>query len=134
MREFLGPSILAEHQELLRTMGRNREINRIDDLRVRRLEFVHLCCPAEVDRQEVTALITFEAKVFFVDERNGAFLRGSQKVIPYQEFWVFRRHGESWRLVTIDRSHDSDRLMAANHVDGMTDLERCNAEEGVIAL
>jgi hypothetical protein len=128
VRELLGPSILAQHEELLRAMARNLEINRIEDLRVRRLEFVHLWCPAEADRHEVTALITFEAKVYFVNERNGAFLRGSQKVIPYQEFWVFRRHGEAWRLVTIDRSHDSDRLAAANRVDGMTSVERRNAE------
>jgi predicted lipid-binding transport protein (Tim44 family) len=130
VRAFLGPTILAHHEELLRSMGRNREINRIEDPRVLRLEFVHVWCSPEADREEVTALITFEAKVYFVNERNRAFLRGSQKVIPYQEFWVFRRQGETWRLVTIERSHDSDRLNAANHIDGMTDLDRCNAEQG----
>jgi predicted lipid-binding transport protein (Tim44 family) len=134
VRASLGPSILAQHEELLRAMGRNREINRIEDLRVRRLEFVHVECPPEADRHEVTALITFEARVYFVNERSGVFLRGSQKVLPYQEFWVFRRHGDAWRLVTIDRSHESSRLEAANRVDGMTDVDQRNAEEGVIAL
>jgi hypothetical protein len=134
VNNLLGTSILAQHEELLRAMRRNCEINCIEDLRIRRLEFVHVACPAETDRQEVTALITFEARVYFVNDRNGAFLGGSQKILPYQEFWIFRRHGQAWRLATIDRSHDSDRLMAANYVEGMKDLDRSNAEEGVIAL
>jgi hypothetical protein len=133
VRALLSPSILAEHEELLRAMRRNREINRIEDLRVRWLEFVHVWCPAEAARHEVTALITFEAKVYFVRDRNGAFLRGSQKVIPYQEFWIFRRHGDRWQLASIDR-HESDRLEAANRVDGMRDVDRRNAEQGVIVL
>jgi predicted lipid-binding transport protein (Tim44 family) len=134
VRELLGPSILAQHEEMLQAMSRCGEINRIEELRVRRLEFVQVWCPADADRHEVTALITFEARVYFCDDRHGAFLRGSHKVIPYQEFWVFRRHGNLWRLVSIDRSHDWTRLEAANRVDSMTDLERRNAEEGVIVL
>ena len=125
---------MAEHEKLLRAMIRNHQINRLEDLHLRRLEFVHLWCPEETDRHEVTALITFEEKVYFVSDRTGAFLRGSQKVIPYQEFWVFGRCGESWRLVKIERSHESNRLEAANRVDGLSDLERRNAEEGVICI
>jgi predicted lipid-binding transport protein (Tim44 family) len=134
VRDLLGPSILAKHVGLLSQMRRNGEINRIDELRIRRLEFVHVCRPPEPDRHEVTALITFEAKVYFVNEGSGKLLRGSLKVIPYQEFWVFRRNGHSWRLEAIDRSDESDRLTAANDVSGMTDQDRRNAEEGVIAL
>jgi predicted lipid-binding transport protein (Tim44 family) len=134
VRELLGPTLLAQHEELLKAMRRSRQINRIDDLRIRRLEFVHLWCPQETDRQEVTALITFEAKVYFVHERTGAFLHGSHKILPYQEFWIFRRYGEGWRLQVIDRSHESDRLEAANRVDGMTEVDRRNTEEGVIVL
>jgi predicted lipid-binding transport protein (Tim44 family) len=134
VKKLLGPTILAQHEELLRAMSRSGEINRIEDLRVRRLEFVHVWCPADANSHEVTALITFEARVYFCNDRSGAFLRGSPKVIPYQEFWVFRRHGDLWRLVSINRSHDWTRLEAANRVDAMTDLERQNAEEGVIVL
>jgi predicted lipid-binding transport protein (Tim44 family) len=133
VRELLGPSILAQHEQLLRAMSRSGEINCIEDLRVRRLEFVHVWCPADANCHEVTALITFEARVYFCDDRHGAFLRGSQKVIPYQEYWVFRRYGDLWRLVSIDRS-DWNRLEAANRVDSMTDVDLRNAEEGVIAL
>jgi hypothetical protein len=134
VREALGPSLLAEHEAQIRAMRRDRVINRSDDVRLLRLEFVHVWCPTEADRHEVTALLTWEAKVYFVNDRTGAFLRGSQTVIPYQEFWVFRRHGAAWRLQSIDRSHASGRLEAANRVDGMTDVDRRNAENGVIVL
>jgi hypothetical protein len=134
VRGLLGPSILAQHEELVRAMRRDRVINRIQDVRLQRLEFVLVWCPPEADRHEVTALITWEAKVYFVDDRSGAFLRGSQKAIPYQEFWVFRRHGAAWRLQSIERSHASGRLEVANHVDGMTEVDQRNAENGVIVL
>jgi hypothetical protein len=134
VRELLGPSLLSEHEAQLRAMRRDHVINRSDDVRLLRLEFVHVCCPPEADRHEVTALITWEAKCYFVNDRTGAFLRGSQKVIPYQEFWIFRRYDNGWRLQTIDRSHASDRLQAANRVDGMTEVDRRNAENGVIVL
>jgi hypothetical protein len=134
VRDLLGPSILAKHVGLLSAMRRDGEINRIDELRIRRLEFVHVSRPPKADRHEVTALITFEAKVYFVKERSGYFLRGSPKVIPYQEFWVFRRYEGGWRLEAIERSDESDRLTAANDVSGMTERERRNTEEGVIVL
>jgi hypothetical protein len=134
VRELLGPSLVAEHEAQLRAMRRDHVINRLDDVRLQRLEFVHVWCPPEADRHEVTALMTWEAKCYFVDDRNGAFLRGSQKVIPYQEFWVFRRSGAAWRLQAIDRSDASHRLETANRVDGMTEVDQRNAENGVIVL
>jgi predicted lipid-binding transport protein (Tim44 family) len=131
---LLMPVILYQHQGLLRAMRRNREINRIDGLEIGRLEFVHVSCPEETEQQEVTALITFAAKVYFVDERTGAYLRGDRLGRLYQEFWTFRRQGEGWRLQAIARSHESDRLKAENRVAGMTATELRNVQEGVIML
>jgi predicted lipid-binding transport protein (Tim44 family) len=115
---LLGPQILAKHQELLQAMRNNHEINRIEDLRVLRLEFVHVSYPPAPDCQEVTALITFEARVYFVSYGLQTFRHGSTKILPYQEFWVFRRDGTGWRLEAIEQSQKSDRLEAANRVDG----------------
>jgi predicted lipid-binding transport protein (Tim44 family) len=103
VRDLLAPSLLAEHEELLQAMRRDGLINRIESLSVRRLEFVHVFCPEATDRHEVTALITFDAKTYFVDEATGAYVHGSRKALPYQEFWVFNRRGDAWRLRTIDR-------------------------------
>ena len=131
LRELLMPGLYARHEELLRAMRCNGEINRLDDLNLRRLEFVHVFCPKEADTHEVTALITFDARVSFVHDRTGAFLRGSQKVVPYQEFWIFRRQGDTWRLQAIEQSHESDRLQAANRVATMTDENLRNAVDGL---
>ena len=134
VREFLDPSLLAQHEGMLRIMSRDRVINRLQNLRMLRLEFVHLCCPADANSDEVTALVTFEARAYWCNDRDGAFLHGSRSLIPYQEYWVFRRCGNRWRLASIERSHESTRLETVNCVDRMTEVERRNAEDGVIAL
>jgi hypothetical protein len=103
VRDLLVPSLLAEHEGLLQAMRRDGLINRIESLSVRRLEFVHAFCPEAAERQEVTALITFDARVYFVHEGTGQFAYGAQKVLPYQEYWVFCRRGDTWRLGTINR-------------------------------
>jgi hypothetical protein len=84
-------------------------INRLENLGVRRLEFVHVFCPKATDAQEVTALITFDATVYFVDEKTAKYAYGALKVLPYQEYWVFCRRGDTWRLRTIDRDHVDHR-------------------------
>jgi predicted lipid-binding transport protein (Tim44 family) len=134
VRERLLPGILARHEELLRAMRRHREINRVEALHVERLEFVHLSCPEPPGPPELTALITFQAKVYFVDDRTGAYTRGLQRFTWFQEFWVFRRQGDAWRLYAIEQSHESDRLQAENRVAGMSDAELCNLQQGVIML
>jgi predicted lipid-binding transport protein (Tim44 family) len=119
VKDLLSPSLLAQHEELLTEMGRNREVNKIDDLAIQRLEFIHFF---QSDRcAELTALVTFQAKVYFVDERSGAYLRGAREAMLYQEFWTFQRSPGGWRLLQILPSSDSDRLVAANRVAGMTE-------------
>jgi hypothetical protein len=75
--------------------------------------------------------------VYFIGDRFGRLVRGSKKVLPYQEFWVFRRcarPGAAWRLQAIQQSHESNRLAAENHVTGLRDLGACQAGDGVILL
>jgi predicted lipid-binding transport protein (Tim44 family) len=117
LHDLLAPGILAKHEALLLSMRRHAEINRVEDVRITRFEFVHVFCPCDAVRQEVTALITFEARVYFVNEVTSAFLRSSRQVGLYQEFWTFRRHESAWRLRTIEQSHESDRLQAENQIE-----------------
>jgi hypothetical protein len=116
IRDLLMPALRDRHEQLLRAMRRDGLINRIDDLLIRRLEFVHVCCEGDKGETTVTALITFDAKVYFVSAFTGAFVRGSQKVIPYQEFWTFRRDGGVWRLQTIAQSDEARPLAEPNRV------------------
>ncbi len=115
VQNLLEEGLLAEHEALLQCMRRENVLNRLDGLRVRRLEFVHACCPEDADRQEVTALLTFEARSYYVDDRSGDYRGGSHKVIPFQEFWTFRRHGDGWRLHLIERNH-STQLDTPNYL------------------
>lgn len=117
LHDLLTPGIFAKHEALLLSMRQHAEINRVEDVRITRFEFVHVFCPRDAVRQEVTALITFEARVYFVHEDTNAFLRGSRQVGLYQEFWTFRRPESAWRLQTIEQSHESGRLRAENHVE-----------------
>jgi hypothetical protein len=134
VQERLLPSISAEHERRLRSMRQNHEISRIEGLHVGRVDFVQLSCLAPPATPEVTALITFAAQVYFVDDRTGAYIRGERRYKWFQEFWVFCRQGDAWRLYAIERSHESTRLRAENRVAGIRDAEPRTAQQGVIIL
>jgi hypothetical protein len=129
--DLLCPGILGEHKDLLRQMREEREINRIEGLRVEAIDFVHLFCPEDSLDWKVAALITFEATVYFVNDRNGAHTRGSRSPGLFQEFWVFRPRGERWRLAAIERTHASNLLRAANHVAGLSAEQLQNMQHSI---
>jgi predicted lipid-binding transport protein (Tim44 family) len=116
MRDLLVPALLARLEEQLQPMRGDGLVSRIDDLLIRRLEFVRVCCGADPAEATVTALITFGAKVYFVRASTGQFVRGSQKVIPYQEFWTFRRDGDVWRVQAIEQGDEAGPLAEPNRV------------------
>jgi predicted lipid-binding transport protein (Tim44 family) len=125
--ELLGPNLLAEHRKLLRQMRQGHEFNLMEGLRVAAVDFVHLFCSEDAGDQEVAVLITFETTEYFVDDRYGTYTRGSRDPGLFQEFWVFHRQGERWRLDAIERTHESDRLRADNHVAGLSAEQLENA-------
>jgi hypothetical protein len=81
-----------------------------------------LGCPSRC--LDVQRRARFEAKVYFVDERSGAYRHGDQQARTFQEFWIFRRHEDAWRLHAIERSHISNRRRSANYVPGLADAEQ----------
>lgn len=116
VRHLLLPDILAKHEELLESMREHHEINHIEDLRIERLEFVHLHCPQSAEEPELTALITFIASMYFVDDQKGAYTRGLRSPSLFQEFWIFRRREGCWMLQDIEQSRLSNRLERPNVV------------------
>jgi hypothetical protein len=134
VKKLMTPLAFARYDELIRAMRRNHEINRLDDLQLRRLEFVQVWRPAEVENHTVTVLVTFEAKAYFVHETTGAYRRGARKNSWFQEFWTFQRHGDGWRLHQVQQSWVDAHLEAPNRVDGLSDGELQNVERGVILL
>lgn len=131
VRDLFEPILLARHESLLALMRQNHEINRIDNLHIEQLEFVHLHCSKILPLQEVTALITFRASVFFVNDRTGSVTRGLRSPCLFQEFWVFRRRGNGWRSLNIERSHESERLKRPNHVEELTAKQLANAQTSI---
>jgi hypothetical protein len=134
VKRKMTPQAFAQYDDRIRAMRRNREINRIEDSLVCRLEFVHVSCPAEVENHTVTALITYQAKAYFVDEKSGAYRRGFQKNTLYQDFWVFQRHGDGWKLHDVQESWNDKYLREPNRVHGMSEVDLRNTERGVILL
>jgi hypothetical protein len=131
VRDLLGPDLLARHEGLLGQMRQGHEINRIKGLKVEAVDFVHLFCPEGPDGQKFAVLVSFEAIGYFVDDRNGTHTRGSQRPGLFQEFWVFRRQGERWRLEDIKRPHESNLLRAANHAAGLSAEQLQNAQHSI---
>jgi hypothetical protein len=109
---------LARYCSLIRTMRRTQLINRIDDLHLLRLEFVHVDCPQQTGVYEVTALITFVAKAYFVHGQTDACVHDTKESKPFQEFWKFERHENTWRLRDVKQSRDTEPLTAPNRVAG----------------
>jgi hypothetical protein len=128
---LLVSPLRAEHEAQLAAMRASGERNVLDGLRVERLEFVHLNCPAGTPGPELTALITFSAASYYVSALTRTFRRGSRVPARFQEFWVFRREGSTWRLAAIERSHLSTRLSRPNHVGRLTQEQLEHAEQSI---
>jgi predicted lipid-binding transport protein (Tim44 family) len=129
VRDLLLPDIRDEHEARLRQMREHHEINRIEGLRIERLEFVRVSWPKPGREPEVAALITFEATVSFVDDRTGARTRGLPRTGKFQEFWVFRWHRKVWRLQDIERTPTSGLLESPNHVAERGEEQRNPSEQ-----
>jgi hypothetical protein len=127
--DLLLPQIRVLHESQLAELRAAGLRNVLGGLRVVRLEFVHLDCPADPAQQQVTALITFRAASSYVDTGTGAFRQGSQVPVLFQEFWVFRRQGDAWHLDGIERNYVSDFLTRPNRVEGLSEEQFRHAEE-----
>jgi hypothetical protein len=134
VKEQMTPHAQARYAKLIETMRQRHLINHVNDLYVRRLEFVHVARMVQADGHEFTALITFEAKAHFVNETTGVPIHGTPKSTWYQEFWTFQRHGNAWQLHEVKESWDTGALTAPNRVAGLSDVELRNVERGVILL
>jgi predicted lipid-binding transport protein (Tim44 family) len=103
LRGVLAPGLWQRHKDLLDLMTRNRERNPVEQLQLSRWELIELRRGEGVE--EVVALITFSAVVYFVDEAGG-YLRGARQPCLFQEAWTFRKEPGRWIVQGIQRSHE----------------------------
>jgi len=118
------PDLYADHCNQIAGMVRNHEIDRIETLLVRSVDIVNVRYTEKPDQREFTALFTASARDYYVDDRNGKFLRGDAKPERFQEFWTFQRQGDSWLLREVEQTRESDALKDENFFEQFTDKGR----------
>jgi predicted lipid-binding transport protein (Tim44 family) len=121
MEPLLMRTLFLQHTAQLQGLTRNHEINRIDDLKVEKVDIVSVRYPEKRDQREFSALITASARDYYVDDRNHKYLRGDKSSARFQEFWTFHRSGDHWLLREIEQSGESDLLKDENFVEMLTD-------------
>lgn len=121
MRPLLMPDLYAAHLLQLAGMKRQHERNMIGDLRVDRVDLVNVRYTLKQAQREFTALITATACDYYVSDTTGKWLRGDRKPATFQEFWVFQRLDNAWRLREIEQTRESDALKTDNFFEQFTD-------------
>jgi predicted lipid-binding transport protein (Tim44 family) len=121
MKPLLMPALFAQHQGQIRGMVRDHEINRLEDLKVERVDLVNVRYTEKKDQREFTALITASARDTYVDDRTGKFLRGDDGAARFQEFWTFHLVDGRWLLREIEQAGESDILKDENFAEMLTD-------------
>ncbi len=121
MQPLLMPDLYAEHCAQLQGLRHNHEINKLEGLQVQRVDIVNVRYTQQESGREFTALITASAKDYYVDDRDGDFLRGDQDAAQFQEFWTFQWHASTWLLREIEQSRESDKLKEENFFEQFTD-------------
>jgi predicted lipid-binding transport protein (Tim44 family) len=121
MKPLLMETLFNQHVSQLKGLVRNHEINRIDDLKVERVDIVNVRYTEKPDQREFTALITASARDYYVDDRANQFLRGDKNPSRFQEFWTFHRSGDQWLLREIEQAGESDILKDENFVETLTE-------------
>ena len=124
MRPLLMTDLFEAHMQQLNGMRRNHEINVIGMLRVESVDIVNVRYTLKENQREFTALITAEAKDYYVDDRSQKFLRGDEKPARFQEFWTFQRQDGAWLLREVEQSRESDALKDENFFEQFTDHGR----------
>ena len=121
MEPLLMPPLFAQHRAQLDGLKKNHEINRIENVRVERVDLVNVRYTEKPAQREFAALLTASARDYYEDDRNGKFLRGDKSPARFQEFWTFHRWGDQWRLREIEQAGESDLLKEENFAEMLTD-------------
>ena len=121
MEPLLMKGLFNQHMAQLQGLVRNHEINRIEDLKIKKIDLVHVRYTEKAYQREFAALITASARDYYVDDRNGKFLRGDKAPATFQEFWTFQFSDGAWRLREIEQTGESDMLKDENFAEMLTD-------------
>jgi predicted lipid-binding transport protein (Tim44 family) len=124
MEPLMMRDLYEEHCAQLRGLIKTHEINCIDYLKVEAIDLVHVNYTDKKENRTFTALITANARDYYVDDRTQSFLRGDEEPQRFQEFWTFQLSDGAWDLREIEQSKESDVLTTEDLFEQFTDTDR----------
>ncbi|MDR3554346.1 MAG: Tim44 domain-containing protein [Syntrophobacteraceae bacterium] len=101
---MLAPEMVAYFGEEFKTMKSQGQINRLENIAIRKVEFTEIW--QEEGRDYVTALITANLLDYTEDEHTGQIVSGDRlNPVKFEEFWTFCRDFGStdWQLTAINQ-------------------------------
>nr|MDA8244332.1 TIM44-like domain-containing protein [Elusimicrobiota bacterium] len=119
--DIMLPYLRASHSSKVENLRRRGEINMMEDVSVKRVDFVHVSCPAGKEGRAFTAFITASARDYTIDESSGSLISGSRLSNDFQEFWTFHQLNGRWALARIDQVGETDYIGAPNTAAGLPD-------------
>jgi intein/homing endonuclease/predicted lipid-binding transport protein (Tim44 family) len=121
MKPLLMPDLYGQHLAQLQGLARNHEFNRIDNLKIEKIDLVNIRYTEKLGQREFTALITATARDYYVEDQTEKFLRGDSTPARFQEFWTFHLMDGQWLLREIEQAGESEMLKADNFAEMLTD-------------
>ena len=121
MQPLLMQSLYDQHVAQLKGMKRDNEINKIENLKVAKFDLVNVRYTNKPNQREFTALVSASARDYYVDARNGHFLRGEKSAAKFQELWTFQLLDGKWLLREVEQTGESDYLKGENFAEMLTD-------------
>lgn len=116
MSALVTTSLKNDHLLMLDAMRRNHEINRIENVEIKSLRFVHIDHVPEKHFECLTVMILAEAVDYYEDDRSGNWLRGNRNAADFQEFWKFRYTEGQWLLAAIEQASEANGIREPNRL------------------
>ncbi|MBN2143000.1 MAG: Hint domain-containing protein [Candidatus Aureabacteria bacterium] len=121
MKSLMMPDLYSQHLKQISGMLRNHEINRMENIKIIKIDFVNVRYTNKPNQREFTVLFTAEMRDYYIDDRSERFLRGDTTPARFQEFWTFHFQENQWLLRDIEQTRESDVLKDENFFEQFTD-------------
>lgn len=105
IRDKLTPQLFASISAMVEDLKAKKQIVQKRNLTVRNIEIALVRNFADKTKDEFSAWVSGQAQTVIVDE-NGKELGGDNYVADFEEFWSFKRSGNSWLLDEIGKKSE----------------------------
>ncbi|MBF0547259.1 MAG: TIM44-like domain-containing protein [Candidatus Riflebacteria bacterium] len=117
MRSMVFPDLWKNHENQIKSMIRNHEINVIEQVTIEHLHPVWIFYTKDPNHRQVTFIIQATAKDYYINESTKRILRGDSKPERFQEFWTFQYLQEKYLLREIEQAGEASALYESNRVE-----------------